>query len=109
MLIAKRYTLLTNVNADHRINYAMPEEPVRVAALLVEPVVFEANPMLIHRMTVFLEDKMHDWHWRNGIFRYSGCVREFPGMLVVVYEEAEQHFCPTCGSFVGTCQHEEKK
>ena len=109
MLKATRFEFLRGVNADNRVNYVMPEEPVRVAALLVEPVVFEANPIMAHRMTVFLEDKMHDWDWRAGLFRYSGCVREFPGTLVIVYEQVEQHFCPTCGAPVGTCTHKETK
>lgn len=42
----------------------------RRATLLNEQMFRSLGNALKHNVTVFLEDKTHDWDWRDGGFRY---------------------------------------
>lgn len=85
MLKALRFEILRDLQSGGPA-IALPEKPIRVAALVNEKH-FEGENFLIHRLNVFLHDALHDWSWVNGRFRY------FPGLdhvdVLVVYEETE--------------------
>lgn len=40
-----------------------------------------------HRVNAFLEDKIHDWNWRNGKFRYVSRVSDGEQWLLLEYKE----------------------
>lgn len=85
MLRAKRYEILRGLTANGRIGVPLPEKPIRVATLLDEAV-FVNTRILAHHETVFFEDRIHDWDWNNGMFRYYSRVADVAD-VVVVYEE----------------------
>ena len=69
MLKAIEYEILRNVEANGRIKIPLQRQPVRVATLLDEEE-FLKDKLMRHNRTVFLEDRTHDWDWRNGNFTY---------------------------------------
>lgn len=71
----------------------LARKPLRVALLLNEDM-FTATHLLIHRVTVYLEDEMHDWSWSDGMFRYCSTLTD-KGDLVIVYanEDASSKAC----------------
>ena len=82
MLKATEYEILRNVKADGRIKIALARQPVRVATIMDEAA-FSRDQLMIHNRTVFLEDRVHDWDWRDGQFRYYTRVSECADVLVV--------------------------
>ncbi len=95
MLIATEFEILRRVPAGtSRIK--LPREPLRVATLLNEALFLETGGGLAHWKTVFLEDRVHDWNWREGVFRYYSRVAS-QADVVVVYSEVETQYCPMCG------------
>lgn len=86
MLKALRYEILRGVQANGRISIPLKEKPVRVATIIDEKA-FTDEQYLIHNKTVFLEDRIHDWDWSDGKFRYYTRVAEKADVLVV-YEQA---------------------
>lgn len=85
MLQAVNFEILRGVEANGRIALDLPRKPVRVATLIDEAAFNDGN-LLIHNGTVFLEDRTHDWDWRDGKFRYYTRVAKVAD-VVVVYEE----------------------
>jgi hypothetical protein len=84
MPLPKRYEIVRDVINGSRIQ--LNECPVRVWTLLNEEGFKERG--LIHWDTAFLEDKMHDWDWRNGQFHFYGH-SDTPGSLqtlLIIYE-----------------------
>lgn len=82
MLKATDYTILRGVQANGGINIPLDRQPVRVATLIDEAG-FKRDQLLVHNKTVFLEEKFHDWNWRNGQFRYYTRVAEVADVVVV--------------------------
>ncbi len=82
MKIAKRFEILRGVEGNGRIALDLPEQPVRVATLINEAEFLKAHE-ICHHVTVFLEDRIHDWDWRDGKFRYYTRVAERADVLVV--------------------------
>lgn len=82
MLKATDYEILRGVKASGLIKIPLDRQPVRVATLLDEEA-FNADQYLIHQRTVFLEDRVHDWEWRSGQFRYYTRVADVADVLVV--------------------------
>lgn len=87
MLKAIDFIILRDVIASSRIRIPMERQPIRVATLIDEAA-FNVDHAIIHNRTVFLEDRIHDWNWQEGIFRYYTRTAEKADVLVV-YEEAE--------------------
>ncbi|MEX3984166.1 hypothetical protein AB4Y45_35005 [Paraburkholderia sp. EG287A] len=89
-LVAKRYEILRNVKvgAARENAVALAECPVRVATLIDEQA-FLAGGELAHNSNVFLEDRHHDWQWRDGLFYYYSRVTT-QADVVVVYELEKQ-------------------
>lgn len=83
----KRYIILRGVNNHHTSQTAVAEEPFQVWTLLDETEFEKVG--LVHWRTAFIEDRMHDWNWRNGVLRFHGHSGA-PGEkhdLVLVYEK----------------------
>ena len=84
MLKATQFEILRNVKASGLTKIPLERQPVRVATLMDEAA-FNEDHFLIHLKTVFLEDRVHDWDWSKGQFRYYTRVAEVAD-VVVVYE-----------------------
>jgi hypothetical protein len=82
MLKATDYEILRGVKVSGLTKIPMERQPVRVATLLDEKA-FNEDQYLIHHKTVFLEDRVHDWDWRSGQFRYYTRVADVADVLVV--------------------------
>lgn len=82
MLKATDYEILRGVRASGLAQIPLDRQPVRVATLLDEKA-FNEDQYLIHMKTVFLEDRLHDWDWRNGLFRYYTRVADVADVLVI--------------------------
>lgn len=82
MLKATDYTILRRVQSNGGINIPLARNPVRVATLIDEAG-FTRDQLLIHNKTVFMEDRIHDWIWRDGQFRYYTRVAEVADVVVV--------------------------
>lgn len=88
MLVATDYEILRDVVCSTFIKIALPRRPRCVATLLNEEKLKQSGGALIHLSTVFLDERMHDWDWKNGLFRYyshAARVGEKAG-VVIVYE-----------------------
>lgn len=90
---ATKYEILRSVSPTSRNPCIVQPsaKPVRVAYLL-DGAAFEASGgVLEHHKTVFLEDSMHDWMWRDGVFYYYGHAMgvEEVGDIVAVLEEED--------------------
>ena len=82
MLKAIRFEILRGLEANGRISVPLAEKPVRVATVLDEAA-FNEDHFLIHNQTVFLEDRVHDWSWENGLLRYYTRIATKADVLVV--------------------------
>lgn len=93
MKYAKRYEILRGISPTSRLPALQQpsEKPIRIAFMLDEEKFIRLNGMMHHHHTVFLEDSMHDWMWRNGKFYYFGHAMgiEDVGDILVVFEEIE--------------------
>jgi hypothetical protein len=96
MLIATEYLIIRGVVRGKPV--PLDREPTRVVTLLNEQKFLELKGELIHHDTVFFEDKFHDWFYRNGFLKYSGCVNSEIS-IVAIYSEKylSGPFCPNCG------------
>ena len=100
--VAKRYVILRNVVRDNLALIALPEEPEMVMRLLDEERFLQSGAELLHRGTVFIDDRLHDWQWSNGNLRYYGPHDGEISILVVygtetITREQPMNFCPQCG------------
>lgn len=82
MLKAIRFEILRDLEANGRISVPLAEMPVWVATMMNEAA-FNEDHYLIHNRTVFLEDRLHDWNWEAGRFRYYTRVATRADVLVV--------------------------
>lgn len=82
MLKATDFEILRGVKANSRAQIPLARQPARVATLLDESA-FACDHLIIHRRTVFLEDRIHDWDWTDGWFRYYSRVDEEADVLIV--------------------------
>ena len=76
------FEILRDVQASGRIWLPLARQPVRVATLIDEAD-FLKEQTLRHNQNVFLEDRLHDWDWRDGRFSYYTRVAERADVLVV--------------------------
>lgn len=95
MLRAVEFEILRGLQAGSRDWLPLGRLPVRVATMIDEPLFLEEKN-LIHLRTVFLEDRMHDWEWRNGQFRYFSRVGEVND-VVIVYRLDDVRYDPDTG------------
>lgn len=66
-------------------------KPIRIAYLIDETRFIASGGILEHHKSVFLEDSMHDWMWRDGVFYYFGHAMgaDEKGDIVAVLAEGE--------------------
>lgn len=89
MLKATDFEILRDVQASGLHKIPLARQPVRVATLVNEAE-FMRDQLMVHHKTVFFEDRLHDWDWRDGQFRYYTRVAERADVLVV-YALEEVH------------------
>jgi hypothetical protein len=100
MLRATDFIILRKVVSDPRINLSVEREPIAVATLMNEKRFIETKGALIQRDTIFIEDKIHDWNWIDGKFRYFSRVVGVSDIVLIYAQEdgpAICNFCPYCG------------
>lgn len=92
MKYATRYQILRGVSPSGRAPCIVQptEKPIRVAYLLNEEKFVATGGLIAHHETVFLEDSVHDWLWRDGKFFYYGHAMglEDVGDIVAMFEVA---------------------
>lgn len=93
MKLATKYEILRGVSPTSHIPcVTQPSaKPLRIAYLIDEAEFIRSGGKLHHHASVFLEDSMHDWMWREGKFYYFGHAMGIGevGDIVVVFEEEE--------------------
>lgn len=77
------FEILRNVEANGLLTIDLPRKPVRVATMINEALFEQTGHTLQHQRTVFLEDRYHDWDWKDGKFRYYTRVAKRADVLVV--------------------------
>lgn len=91
---ATKYEILRGVSPTSRTPCAAQPsaKPIRVGFLLNESKFVSSGGLIAHHHTVFLEDKGHDWDWRNGALYYYGHAMglEDVGNIVAVLDEEER-------------------
>lgn len=87
-LVATRYQILDKIPAKSAVRHAVGEQPIRVATL-IDRALFERTGLIRHHQTVFLEDRIHDWDWSKGQFRYYTRVAT-EADVVLIFEERRQ-------------------
>ena len=100
MLRAVEYEILRGVRASGRIAVPLAREPVRVATIIDEQDFLESGGQMVHNRNIFLEDRLHDWDFRPGEFRYYSRVAEVADVLVVYKLEksaGKMNFDPLTG------------
>lgn len=91
MLKALRFEILRDVEANGLKKIPLAEKPVRVATMMDEAA-FNEDHLMIHNRTVFLEDWVSDWDFRDGEFRYYTRVAARADVLVVY--EIDKDYTP---------------
>ena len=86
-LRATDYEILRNVPVDCKKGTPLERRPVRVATILHEDRLKNSGFILQHGRNVFLEDRIHDWQWDNGVFRFYTRIAEGGVDVLIVYEE----------------------
>ena len=77
------FEILRDVEANGLLTIDLPRKPVRVATMINEALFEQTGHTLQHQRTVFLEDKYHDWDWKDGKFRYYTRVAKRADVLIV--------------------------
>lgn len=85
MLFATEYEILRDVPVSERASTPLARRPMRVATIIDEQLFKELGGALIHNKTVFLEDHLHDWRWRDGKFVYYTRVKAGKADVIVAY------------------------
>ena len=89
-VFATRYEILRGVVCDSRVVAAtLPEKPHRVAMLLKpEEFASGAPTVMDHWENVFIDERLHDWDWQDGAFKYYSHACETGGTVdvLIVYE-----------------------
>lgn len=95
MQMLKRYEILKNVKSCSQTPVALPEEPVMVATVIDEADL-RVTLSIRNGRNAHIEDRMHDWDWNKGKFRFYPRVNDVCDVLVV-YEFTEVRFDPMTG------------
>jgi hypothetical protein len=86
---ATRYKILRGIEANSRKQILLTEKPIRVATLIDEQNFLDRDGEMVHNQNVFLEDRTHDWDWRDGKFSYYTRIAEVADVLLVYELEAK--------------------
>ena len=80
--VAIEFQILRSAEANARIEIPCLREPKLVATMINEPV-FNREQAIDHNVTVFVEDRYHDWSWQHGMLRYYSRVAPVADVLLV--------------------------
>lgn len=88
MIQATDYEILRDVVASIAVKRPMDRMPKRVAVLLNEAEFKRSKGVLDHLNSVFLDDRNHDWLWKDGFFHYFSHAVHVGGKadVVIAYE-----------------------
>lgn len=79
----------------------LPREPLMVCTLLDESA-FHASGHIFDNKVTHLEDRMHDWDWSGGRFRFFPRGEAVTPAVLIIYDltniPAERNFCMECGA-----------
>jgi hypothetical protein len=64
------FEILRHIKASFATKELVARKPIRVATLIDEQKFIESGNEWIHNKTLFLEDKVHDWDWIDGVLQY---------------------------------------
>lgn len=92
MEYAKDYVLLRDVVGRQR--YDVPRCPMQVLTVYREER-FLKDGHILHKDTVLIEDRYHDWQWENGKFYFTRL--EGVPLVALVYSTEYRSFCAHCG------------
>jgi hypothetical protein len=68
--VPQRYTVLREFENSSRNTFPLPEKPLQVWTLIDEEKFLQLG--LVHNVSAFIEDSVHDWDWEDGKFRFYG-------------------------------------
>lgn len=85
LLITTDYEIRRDVPVSGRASTQVDRQPVHVGTILNEAIFKATGGSMIHHETVFLEDKVHDWSWHAGQFRFYTKVAEGQADVVIAY------------------------
>ena len=109
MLIATDFVILRDVPANGKARIPLARHPLRLVTLIDEAAFTAYGNAVIHRVTGYIEDQMHDWSWNNGILRYYTRIAEKSNLLIIYAETEDERtrFCIHCGVDVQIgCEHQ---
>lgn len=98
MLIATDYLILRGITANGRLSHDVDRQPIRVVTLIDEAAFLAKGNAMIHHKTVFFEDRMHDWDWSAGKFRYYTSAEDLADVVLIYAEKEVTSFCTQCGT-----------
>ncbi|MBB4861478.1 hypothetical protein HNP46_000289 [Pseudomonas nitritireducens] len=98
MMISKRHAILRQIPCDSNLIHQVAERPVRVGIVLDEARIARTGE-LVHNQTIMIDERLHDWEWANGNFRWYS---HFVGAgeaenVILVFELENREVCRTCG------------
>jgi len=111
MLIATDFAILRDVPANCRARIPLERQPLRLVTLIDEAAFKAYGNAIIHRVTGYIEDQMHDWSWHKGVLRYYTRITEKSDLLIVYAEREDERtrFCIHCGADAKQgCEHQPK-
>ncbi len=111
MLIATDFVILRDVPANGKARIPLEREPLRLVTLIDEEAFKAYGNAVIHRVTGYIEDRLHDWSFERGILRYYTRMRDKSDLLIVYAEKEDERtpFCIHCGANTRTgCEHQPK-
>ena len=84
-LKATDFEILRGVPVSGLKRTLVEREPVRIATIIDEEKFKDSGNLLAHNKSVFLEDKVHDWTWKDGELRYYTRIAKDAADILVVY------------------------
>lgn len=96
--------ILRNIDVSKKSlkSIVMLREPKVVARLVNERRFIQLGSGLVHRDSIQIQDRLHDWNWMNGKFSYSDTGSSGAQDIVIAYEveevEGRFNFCPQTGT-----------
>lgn len=84
--LPNRFEIMRQVENSYRTQVPMVEKPEQVWTLLDEGEFLKIG--LKRHRSAFIESALHDWEWRDGVFRFYGHSSDLGDKpdLVIVYE-----------------------
>lgn len=68
--VPQRYTILRQVENSSKLRIELAQRPLQVWTLMDEEAFLKWG--LVHNMSAFIEDSLHDWNYQDGKLRFYG-------------------------------------